>query len=795
MYAPVRRYVNTALTIGLVILFMGTVRDLSCAAGVSASTANDKPVTFEVGKTDFVLNGQRFVIRCGEIHFARIPKEYWRHRLQMCKAMGLNTVSAYLFWNFHEWREGQYNWQANRDAAEFCKIAQEEGLWVLLRPGPYSCAEWEMGGLPWWLLKNEDVKLRTRDAFYVEHAQKWLREVGRELAPLQVTRGGPILMVQVENEYGYFGDDAEYMGQLRQALIDGGFEVPLFACNPTWALQKGFRKDLYLVANFGSNPKEAFENLRKVQPDAPLMCGEFYPAWFDVWGSAHRLGSAETLVRDIEIMLDMGGSFSMYMSHGGTSFGNWAGADQPFKPDTSSYDYDAPISEAGWVTEKFRTVRASMQKYLLPGETLPEPPAQNPVIAIDAVTLTECAPVFAHALTAITSEQPQTYEKLDFAHGAAIYETTVPAGPAAKLAFNEVHDFGWVYLDGEKIDVTDRRSRKYDVKLPARGNAAKLQMLVYTMGRVNFGQAVHDRKGIHGPVTLTVTGAEPVTLTGWKFYPIPLDGAMPKGFKFAKAPTQTEGPAFWRGTFNLKKTGDTFLDMRTWGKGMVWVNGHSLGRYWNIGPTQTMYVPGVWLKEGQNEVIVLDVLGPETPQVAGLEKPILGELRPELDFAMTARKGKLTLGETKPLVTGEFPQGSGYREIKFDKPVKARQFCIQSLNAHNDSPHAAIGEIDLFDAGGESISHADWTIAFVSSEERIKEAALADYAIDGQNANFWHSEWGSVKPSHPHTLVIDLGKDETLSGFRYVPRQGDDKVAGRIKDYKIYVGSRLASEE
>jgi beta-galactosidase len=753
-----------------------------------------KAAAFEIGQKDFLLNGERFVIRCGEIHFARIPKEYWRHRLQMCKAMGLNTVSAYLFWNFHEWREGQYNWEGNRDAAEFCRIAQEEGLWVLLRPGPYSCAEWEMGGFPWWLLKNEDVKLRTRDAFYIEHAQKWLREVGRQLAPLQITRGGPILMVQVENEYGYFGEDAEYMGLLRQALVDGGFEVPLFACNPTWALQKGYRNDLHLVANFGSNPKEAFEALAKVQPNAPLMCGEFYPAWFDVWGSAHRLGSAETLVRDIEVMLDMGGSFSMYMAHGGTSFGHWAGADQPFKPDTSSYDYDAPISEAGWVTEKFKTVRASMQKYLLPGETLPQPPVQNPVITIDTIELMERAPIFGHTLKAIESKEPQTYETLDFAYGCAIYETTVPAGPAAKLAFKEVHDFGWVYLDGQKIDVMDRRSRKYDVKLPARDKEARLEVLVYTMGRVNFGQAVHDRKGIHGPVTLTAASGQPQTLTGWKFYGIPLDGAMPEGFTFAKASaSDTEGPGFWRGTFELAKTGDTFLDVRTWGKGMVWVNGHSLGRYWNIGPTQTMYVPEPWLKEGSNEVVVLDVLGPEKAQLAGLDKPILGQLRPEMDFAAFSRKGKLTLDGVKPLVSGQFPQGSGYQEIKFTQPVKARQFCIESVNAHDGKEYAAIGEIDLFDVNGQSISHADWTIAYVSSEERVKEAALADYAIDGQNANFWHSEWGNAKPNHPHYLVIDLGKEETLSGFRYVPRQGDNTVAGRIKDYRIYAGEKLAT--
>jgi beta-galactosidase len=769
-----------------------------CVSVASAATSEGqtKPTKFEVGQKDFLLNGQRLQIRCGEIHFARVPREYWRHRLQMCKAMGLNTVCAYLFWNYHEWQEGVYDWSDNRDAAEFCRLAQQEGLWVILRPGPYSCAEWEMGGFPWWLLKNENVSLRTRDPFYIGHAQRWLKEVGRELGPLQVTRGGPILMVQVENEYGYFADDAEYMGLLRQALIDGGFDVPLFACNPTWALQKGFRDDLYLVANFGSNPKEGFEALRKIQPNAPLMCGEFYPAWFDVWGSAHRLGSAETLVRDLEIMLDMGGSFSMYMAHGGTSFGNWAGADQPFKPDTSSYDYDAPISEAGWVTPKFVAVRASMAKYLLPGETLPEPPAKNPVIKIPAFELTEVAPVLAHHIKPLRSEQPQTYEANNFAHGCAIYKTAIPAGAGGTLEVKALHDFGWVFLDGKRIDVMDRRSRRYAVTLPPQSRESRLEILVYTMGRVNFGEAVHDRKGIHGPVVLTPQGGTPQTLTNWEFYPIPLDGAMPEGFAFSKtAAIAADAPAFRRGTFELAQVGDTFLDLRTWGKGMVWVNGHSLGRYWNIGPTQTMYLPAPWLRKGANEVIVLDVLGPEAARLEGLAMPILGELYPEKDFARVVRKGTLQLGGVQPIAAGSFPQGAGYQEIKFDKPLKARQFAIQSLNAHDGKEYAAIGEIDLFDEEGESISHADWTIAFASSEERIKEAALADYAIDGQNANFWHSEWGAAQPSHPHTLVIDLGKEMTLTGFRYVPRQGDNNVAGRIKEFRAFAGDTLAIQE
>jgi beta-galactosidase len=337
--------------------------------GIFTSTAQaaEPAHTFAVGDDAFLLDGKPYVIRCGEVHAARVPKEYWRHRLQMAKAMGLNTVCAYLFWNQHEPTPGNFTWDDRADIAEYCRIAQELGLWVILRPGPYACAEWEMGGLPWWLLKHDDIALRSRDPRFIEATRRYFKEVGRELAPLQITQGGPIIMVQAENEYGFYGTDAEYMGEIRQALLDAGFDVPLFACNPKDALRKGYRDDLFPVVNFGSDPAGAFAELRKILPKGPLMCGEFYPGWFDTWGAPHHTGNTDRYLADLEYMLKNKASFSIYMAHGGTSFGFGTGADRPFKPDTSSYDYDAPISEAGWPTDKFWKTRELFAKYLNPG--------------------------------------------------------------------------------------------------------------------------------------------------------------------------------------------------------------------------------------------------------------------------------------------------------------------------------------------------------------------------------------------------------------------------------------------
>ena len=582
---------------------------------------------FAIGTNAFLLDGQPFQIRCGEIHAARVPREYWRNRLQMARAMGLNTVCAYLFWNQIEPAPGKFDWSGQADVAEFCRIAQQQGLWVILRPGPYACAEWDGGGLPWWLLKYDDIKLRTRDSRFMAAATNYLHAVGKELAPLQITHGGPILMVQVENEYGSYGKDVAYMGELRKAMLDAGFDVPLFACNPPADLKKGWRDDLFPVVNFGSDPAKAFKALRAILPQGPLMCGEFYPGWFDTWGQPHHLGNTPQYLHDLEYMLTNGESFSIYMAHGGTTFGLWSGADHPFKPDTSSYDYDAPISEAGWPTAKFFATRELFSQHLLPGETIPEPPATTAVIAIAPVEATECAPVFANLPKPIPDGTPETMEKYDQGHGCILYRTTLSAGAATTLKAAAVHDFGFVFLDGQRVGVMDRRTTNFMVNLPAREKPATLDILVEAMGHVNFGQEIHDRKGVQASVTL-----DDGELTGWQIFNFPLGDKMLSHLKFTDAKAYSNQPAFWRATVKIEKPGDTFLDMRPWGKGVVWVNGHCLGRYWDIGPTQTMYLPGPWLKRGRNQIVILDLLGPRQTAVAALDHPILNELHPEYEF-------------------------------------------------------------------------------------------------------------------------------------------------------------------
>ena len=421
-----------------------------------------------------------------------------------------------------------------------------------------------------------------------------------------------------------------------------------------------------------------------------------------------------------------------------------------------------------------------MSKYLLPGETLPAPPQQNPVITVENFTLTEAAPVFTNLPAPVQDDQPKTMEHYDQGHGCTDYRTTVPAGPETKLSVGEVHDYAWIFLDGKQIGVMDRRRHSYSVTLPARIGPGQLDILIEAVGRVNFGPGIHDRKGLHGPVKLE---GQAVPLAGWEVYSLPLDQAELTALDYHPAPVR--GPAFWRGGFDLSQTGDTFLDLHTWGHGVVWVNGHCLGRFWNIGPTQTMYTPGPWLNKGRNEVVVLDLVGPREPKLAGLGMPTLDEIHPELDFGRKARAtGTFSTAGLTPALEGSFSGMTDPQDGHFAAPATGRYLCLQALNAIDGKPLASVAELEAVDTSGQLLPRTNWKLLSVDSEELGKEG---ENALDGQSSSQWETAHSGAP--YPHEIIIDLGQSTAIGGIRYLP-SSDTKNSGHIKDYRVYVSDR-----
>jgi len=569
-------------------------------AGSAAADAH----TFGHQDEHFLLDGRPFQIISGDIHCSRVPREYWRDRLRKIRSLGLNTICTYLFWNLHEPEPGAFNFEGNNDAAAFLHIAQEEGLWVLLRPGPYVCSEWDFGGLPSWLLATPDMKVRTADPRFLEASRKYMLEVGRQLAPLQITRGGPISMVQVENEYGEFGKDLVYLGAVEQIIRDAGFEVTLFTSNGAGlgALAGGTLPDALSVINFGDtdDPARQFATFAKSRQNVPRMVGEYWDGWFDHWGERHHVTPPERCARKLDWMLSQGISANLYMVHGGTSFGFMSGANHDFsyQPDVSSYDYDSPLDEAGRPTAKFHALGEVIRKHLPAGVEPPALPEPLPVIEIPAFQLNESAGFDALLRDPIHSERPQTMEAVGQSYGFILYRTKLEQRARGRLEITQVHDYALVLDGAERLGIVDRRRKQtgLEVELAA---GATLDILVENMGRTNYGpHMVDDHKGITERVTLA--GKE---LTGWEIYRLPLTDLSALAF----TPGRKPAPAFYRGTFDLEEVGDTFLDTRGWGKGYVWANGHNLGRYWRIGPQQSLFLPAPWLKKTGNEVVVLDL--------------------------------------------------------------------------------------------------------------------------------------------------------------------------------------------
>jgi len=585
----------------------------------SSSFAQQAPShTFVVQDGRFELDGKPFQVISGEMHYQRIPQEYWRERFRMAKAMGLNTVTTYVFWNVHEPRPGVYDFSGNNDVAEFVREAQQEGLWVILRPGPYACAEWEFGGYPAWLLKDHSIVLRSRDPKFLEPARRWIKRLGEEVASLQVGNGGPIVLVQVENEYGSFGNDHEYMEAIHKMLMDAGFtKSVLYTADGAAEVPAGSLPELPVGINFGGNDnaQHEFEILKKYRPNGPFFNSEFWDGWFDHWGSKHAGSNQSKETANLEWMLKQGYSVSVYMFHGGTSFGWMNGAnwdESRYEPDVTSYDYDAALNESGRPTKKYWAFREVIAKTT--GAKPAEVPAIAPTQKIPDLKLEEAVSLWDVLPKPVKSEQVQSMEDLDQAYGYILYRTTLKKAADGALVLEDLHDYAQVYLDGKLAGTLDRRLKQNMLTLKAVAGA-RLDVLVENTGRINFSEELRgERKGITKQATLA---GEP--LVGWEIYTLPMTDVQNLPFKKESC----AGACFYRGTLAAEKPLDTFLDTGAFTKGQVWLNGKAMGRVWDIGPQKTLYFPGPWLKNGRNDVVVFDLQGVPGRSLVGRETPIL----------------------------------------------------------------------------------------------------------------------------------------------------------------------------
>lgn len=783
-------------------IFLSLALMSSLATGAFAASATglapqvDSKNTFVAGNKTFLLNGKPFVVKAAEIHYPRIPREYWEHRIKMCKALGMNTICIYIFWNLHEQQEGVFDFTGQNNVAEFCRLAKKHGMYVIVRPGPYVCAEWEMGGLPWWLLKKKDIRLREQDPYFMSCVDRFEKNVAKQLAPLTIQHGGPIIMVQVENEYGSYGEDKAYISQIRDTLRKywdtPNAKTTLFQCDWNSNFEKNGLDDLTWTMNFGTGAKidDQFSRLRELRPNSPLMCSEFWSGWFDKWGARHETRPAKDMVAGIDEMLSKGISFSLYMTHGGTSFGHWAGANSPgFAPDVTSYDYDAPINEYGEPTEKYWLLRKTLEKYA--DKKLPAVPGKvADIISIPKLKLQNMAPIYMGVDSTAESRDVQTFEEMNMGYGSMIYNTKLPEIANGSMLHINGHDFVQVFINGNYIGKIDRVKNERSLPMPATKKGDELTLLVEGMGRINFGRAIKDFKGLVDDVTLTadVDGDELTwNLKDWRMRRIADDyqtarRAMTTPHNdLALASNTPSKIGYYKATFKLKKTGDTFLNMETWGKGQVYVNGHALGRFWSIGPQQTLYCPGCWLKKGDNEIVVLDVVGPKDPVVWGQTKPELDKLQLEKSAKHNNIGDKPDLNSATPVAKGETQSGNGWQTIKFGASATGRYVAIECLDTHDGKP-VAIAELYLQGSDGKRLSRDQWEVKYANSEN-LQGNHTGDKAFDLQESTYWQTEKDATAP---HLLVIDLGKTQTVTALEYLPRM-EQGAPGSVKGYRVFV--------
>jgi beta-galactosidase len=563
--------------------------------------------TFKFSETEFLLDDKPFQIISGEIHPARIPAEYWRHRIRMAKAMGCNTISMYIFWNYHETEEGVFDFSTgNHNIGEFIRIVQDEGMWLIVRPGPYVCAEWDLGGIPSYLLKIPDIKLRTLDPRFMAAAERYMARLAVEIKPYLITNGGPILMLQVENEYGSFSNDHKYMSRLRDVWKENGIDVPTFTGDgPTVKMLEGGTLPGSAVGLDSGSSGEDFDLAAKMNPGVPVFSSETYPGWLTHWGEDWARPDTAELLKEVRFLMDNRKSFNLYVIHGGTNFGFTAGANSGragYEPDITSYDYDAPVNEQGRATPKYMALRKLIESYLPKKEKLPAIPGPMPAIKVELIFPVRFTSLWDNLPAPVASEKPEPFEVYGQDHGFILYRKKLTNKKSGILTVTNIHDYATVFLNGEYLGNLDRREAIDTVRIPKSSAADPvLEILVEGMGRINYGPDIFDRKGITEKVTLD--GEE---LLNWEIYNLPMDRKFIYDLRSSGRVVNKPG-VFFKGDFSLAYTGDTFFDLTNYTKGVVWVNGHNLGRYWNIGPQKGLYCPASYMRPGMNEILIFDL--------------------------------------------------------------------------------------------------------------------------------------------------------------------------------------------
>lgn len=574
-------------------------------------------------KDEIYVNGEKLQIISGSIHYFRVVPEYWRDRLEKLKAMGCNTVETYVAWNVHEPYEGEFHFEGEYDLCRFMELAQELGLYVILRPSPYICAEWEFGGFPAWLLTKPGIRLRCNNKVYLDCVERYYDKLIPMIVPYQFTKGGPVLMLQIENEYGSYGNDKEYLNALKTMMVERGIEIPFVTSDGTddHMLADGGVEDVWQTANFGSKGSERFDELESVIGNQPLMCMEFWDGWFDHWGQGeHKVVGLEDHRKSLEDMLNRG-HVNFYMFHGGTNFGfmNGSNYDGKLLPDVTSYDYDAPLSEDGQITEKYLEFQKVISKF----REIPEVEFTTPITRKSYGTLQvqEKAGLFDTLdtlSTPVREAMPLSMEELGQNYGYVLYRSTITRGKEIRSC--EIRggaDRAILFADGKQVDIRNDYEMDRTTGFELENEQGNLDILMENMGRVNYGPEIElQKKGItHG---VLVNGTFHM---GWDMYPLPLEDISKVDF----ARDYEEGmPAFYKFTFDAGETGDTFLDVTGFGKGCVFVNGKNIGRFWEAGPQRRLYIPGPLLREGTNEIILFETDGKSVETICLMDTPDLG---------------------------------------------------------------------------------------------------------------------------------------------------------------------------